>query len=245
MMTVWSDADLLDLWSRGRAESPQMRARALLSACEPSESAAAWRDISVGRRDARLIAFRRQLFGDPAEALADCSLCGATLEFGFKMSDFQAPDQGGNAGPVALRTDGWEVTFRLPGTGDLASLSRSSNLTDARAAILARCVLKATHDGHTMAANRLPDEVMERVAEGMAEADPLGAIDLNLTCPACSAQWDAPFDILSFLWTELDAFARGLMNDVHGLASAYGWTEGDILSMAGSRRQFYLEMIGA
>jgi hypothetical protein len=32
---------------------------------------------------------------------------------------------------------------------------------------------------------------------------------------------------------------------VHLLASAYGWSEGDILSMSPVRRQFYLEISGA
>jgi hypothetical protein len=35
------------------------------------------------------------------------------------------------------------------------------------------------------------------------------------------------------------------MLDVHTLASAYGWSESEILSLNPARREFYLEMVRA
>jgi hypothetical protein len=35
------------------------------------------------------------------------------------------------------------------------------------------------------------------------------------------------------------------MRDVHQLASAYGWSEHDILTMSAGRRQLYLELVAS
>ena len=79
----------------------------------------------------------------------------------------------------------------------------------------------------------------------MAEADPLADIQLDLTCPSCERRWRAVFDIVSFLWTEIEVWAWRTLSDVHTLARAYGWSERDILTLSPTRRQFYLEMVGA
>jgi hypothetical protein len=78
----------------------------------------------------------------------------------------------------------------------------------------------------------------------MAEADPQANVQLAITCPVCSKHWQAGFDIVSFFWNEIDAWAHRLLQEVHTLASAYGWREADILAMSPWRRQCYLAMIG-
>ena len=78
----------------------------------------------------------------------------------------------------------------------------------------------------------------------MAAADPQADVELALSCPACGHAWPAAFDIASFLWTEVDAWARVLLHEIHALASAYGWREADILALSPRRRRAYLELIG-
>ena len=53
------------------------------------------------------------------------------------------------------------------------------------------------------------------------------------------------FDIVSFFWSELTAWSIRILDHVHRLASAYGWSEADILTMTPSRREMYLARIGA
>ena len=53
------------------------------------------------------------------------------------------------------------------------------------------------------------------------------------------------FDIVSFFWTELEVWVARVLSDVHTLAQAYGWSEHDILSLSLTRRQCYLEIVGA
>ena len=77
----------------------------------------------------------------------------------------------------------------------------------------------------------------------MAQADPQADVQLALSCPACSHQWQSVFDIVSFFWSEMNAWAYRILREVHILASAYGWREADILAMSPYRRQLYLKMV--
>jgi len=52
------------------------------------------------------------------------------------------------------------------------------------------------------------------------------------------------FDILTYLWSEIEDWAQRLLLEVHTLALAYGWSERDILAMSPRRRRLYLEMVG-
>ena len=48
---------------------------------------------------------------------------------------------------------------------------------------------------------------------------------LAIECPACGRAADVPFAIATFLWREVDAWARRTLREVHALARAYGWSE--------------------
>jgi hypothetical protein len=79
----------------------------------------------------------------------------------------------------------------------------------------------------------------------IAAADPLAEIALETKCPECAVSWSAPFDIVSFLWEEVHAWGAHVLEDVHVLASSYGWSETEILSLNPKRRQHYRDLIGS
>jgi hypothetical protein len=85
--------------------------------------------------------------------------------------------------------------------------------------------------------------MLEAITAAMAEADPQAEVELSLRCLMCGNQWLAPFDVVSFLWREIDAWATHILREVHQLASAYGWSERDILALSPLRRRHYLELI--
>ena len=47
----------------------------------------------------------------------------------------------------------------------------------------------------------------------------------------------------SFVWEEVDAAARRLLGEVHALASAYGWSQEEILALGSQRRAAYMRLI--
>ena len=89
-----------------------------------------------------------------------------------------------------------------------------------------------------------PPNVATAIARCLGELDPQAEVLLDMVCPDCGTQWQALFDIASFLWTELDAWAHRTFIEVHRLAWTYGWREADILALSPLRRQRYLQMIG-
>ena len=68
---------------------------------------------------------------------------------------------------------------------------------------------------------------------------------LALRCDACGHEWVSPFDIGAFLLREVEAWAEGLLREVHALARAYGWSERAILDLSARRRRAYLDLVGA
>jgi hypothetical protein len=243
-MRAPSDADLLEWWDAGHAQAAHQRGVALLAISDLETPRDMVARLAIGERDARLLRLRELVFGRRAAALADCPACGGLLELEFDTSAIRVnpgrePEQAGT-----VDVDGWQVRFRLPHSVDLASLIAHEDVGAARMQLLDRCVLMASREAEAVPVRELPARVVDAIAVRMAQADPQADVRLALDCPCCRHQWDAIFDIGSFLWAELDALATRLLREVHELASAYGWREADILAMSAARRQSYLGMVG-
>jgi hypothetical protein len=144
-----------------------------------------------------------------------------------------------------LHIGNYEVQFRLPNSYDLLAIAPSDDLDGGRYSLLRNCLISVQQLGIAQPGDRLPEELVEAVAAKMAELDPQAEVLLSLDCPSCKHRWKSSFDIVSFFWSEINAWAIRLLREVHTLASAYGWRETDILTMNPYRRQFYLEMVGS
>ncbi|MFF7133740.1 hypothetical protein ACFZBZ_15435 [Streptomyces sp. NPDC008196] len=215
-----------------------------MAAAEPEPDIDGIAALSIGRRDARLLELRTRLFGDVLVGLATCAACGELLELEFSASDLMlgpasAPDE-----PAILRTSGYELRVRLLNSRDLDGIAQLPDVAAGRDTLLRSCVLGASRDGTEVPADQLPALVLDLIEEWLAAADPQADIEMALHCPGCAATWRQGFDIVSFLWAEIDAWARRTLYDVHRLATAYGWREGDILAMSAPRRQAYLDLVG-
>ncbi|MFG2905231.1 hypothetical protein ACGF13_09235 [Kitasatospora sp. NPDC048286] len=177
--------------------------------------------------------------GDPGESGGVGELGDAGKSAGVGKSGGAA--ESSQAGPLWVELDGWRVDFRLPTPGDVAAAEQAT-AGRGRAVLLERCVLTAEHGGEPVAARQLPEPVQRRMAEAAAAADPCADVRLNLSCPECGRQALAELDIASYLWEELDDWARATLLDVHLLATAYGWSEAEILALSPLRRRYYLEL---
>jgi hypothetical protein len=235
--------ELLALYERWEGASPARRALALLAAASdrPPDELAEW---TAGRRDAELLRLRERLFGARVVSTAVCPACGERAELDFLVSDVRAQDAAAEE-PLSLEVEGFTVTARLPTGGDLAATAETGGVAEARRALLERCVLRAVERGEARAAEDLPPSVVQALGEGLAAADPQAEVRLALVCPGCGYEWEALFDIASFLWTEIAAWGERTLREVHVLAQAYGWREGDVLALTPWRRRRYLEMAGA
>jgi hypothetical protein len=227
-----------------RLQSPEQRAVLLLAAAQPEQSLDQVAALSIGQRDAQLLALREGTFGPHAISLADCSQCGLRLQMDLTLSDLRvtAPD---HAATRSMTIGEAEVSYRLPNSFDLIAVVPLADADAIRRALLERCLMQITVAGQPQPIGDLTPAVLDAIEADMAQHDPQAQVQLALTCPQCAHAWLATFDIATFFWAEINAHAAQLLHDVHTLASAYGWREADILAMSVFRRQAYLDLIAA
>ena len=244
-MHALSARHLLEVWESGFSQAPAEQALALLAAARPDVSRDALAALSIGARDASLLNLREGLWGPEMIAVVACSSCRETLELSLDTRELLSGHQREQTEELSASLDGYKIAFRVPTSFDVIAASRHYDPEQGRALILDRCLLSVEKGETSVTSGDLSPEVLAAVEERMTEADPLADIQLDLTCPSCEGRWQAVFDIVSFLWTELDVWARRMLRDVHILARAYGWSEMDVLALSPTRRQFYLDMAGA
>jgi hypothetical protein len=240
-----SAAQLLDAWEQGLSEPAYRRALPLLAAASAESSFDAVAALTVGERDRWLLTLREWTFGSELVSIANCSGCDERLEWTVNATDLYVEQQAEPARELSLNADGYNIDFRVPNTGDLAAIAECADVATAHGSLLSRCVLTARFDGQQTPTSELPSEIVTAIAQRMAAADPQADLKFDLNCPACGTNWQALFDIESFFWSEINAWAQRILLEVHLLASAYGWREIDILSLSPWRRQFYLGLASA
>jgi uncharacterized protein (UPF0212 family) len=239
-MGTLTATELLDVWERGLVRPLPGRVLALLAAAFPEASVDELAELPIGRRDAQLLRLRERLFGPELMAVAQCPSCGEQVESTFRVDDVRLTDERVPEAPHSAEIDGYRATFRLPTTHDLLALTDAST---AHGTLLTRCLTEVRNpNGEAVMVESLPDEVIPAIVARMAAADPQADIELRLACPTCDHRWQAVFDIASFLWMELHAWALRTLRDVHSLARSYGWREADVLALSPTRRQVYLEL---
>ncbi|TQN42891.1 hypothetical protein FHU33_2302 [Blastococcus colisei] len=234
-------ADLVSAWEQGQSRSPAHRWQPLLAVLGVDVGRRT--QLSVGQRDALLLDLRGELFGSSIVAVASCPDCAERVELGFEVDDVRTRPPGDPTATFELTSAGYTVLARPPAAGDLAELGTARSGADARELLMARCVTAARRGDADVPVTELPDGVRAELVARMAAADPQADTRLVLTCPSCACTWAATFDIVSFLWQELDAWVHSLIDDVHRLASAYGWSEAEIFAMSPSRRSLYLGLV--
>lgn len=247
-MKAPSSQALLRIWEEDAGAHPIRRALALLDSASPEFEGVRWAEAPIGAREHGLLGLYEELFGPELDTVTDCPHCGETLESSFATREVgsESVTVPSNREPMRLRLQGFDIEYRLPTSQDLLGIVEDPDPPeDAQLRLLRSCVLAARRGGRARALEDLPDEVLSRLGTEMAERDPGANIRIDLTCPACSHAWTVDFDIASYLLGELDDWAQRTLAEVHILATAYGWSERDILDLSPIRRNHYIEMVQA
>lgn len=239
-MHALSASELLRVWERGLRAGPVRRALELLESSSPG--IADPEQLSIGQRDALLLHLRERTFGRELTGTSQCSGCEEQIELKFAATDLGTRQV--DTGPITVQIREWEVVARPVNSGDLQAVTER-DLAQARRRLAERCLLSATFRGHAASACELPDEVSNEVERRLAEADPQADIQLVMDCPACGRTNRVTFDIVPFFWREIENWAARMLREIHTLASAYHWSEEEILALSPTRRQCYLDLLGA
>jgi hypothetical protein len=239
---VLSDHEVLRTWETGLTQHPVDRALTILTVAVPDTDRDRLASMSVGHRNSHLMDTREVNFGSGVSGVAECPGCGELLEWALDLGEIRSPHSNAAEGePSRLALEGYELLYRLPDSTDLAAAALAGDVARGRAALLRRCVLEAQRESVKIEPSSLPETVVLGLAAEMEARDPQAETLLDFECPACGVRWQELFDVLAFLWAEIQARARRLLGEVHGLARAYGWSEAAILEMSPARRRFYLE----
>ena len=237
--------DVVRVWELGHGRSPVDQAVGVLSAAFPLRTADEIRRLSLGQRNAHLLAVRERLFGFELEAYSECDRCGKPLEFSLSSAALRgALPVGDSYEEFELAAEGFAVRFRLLNSLDLVAASSCETVEAGRQLLVKRCVLAAQREQETVAVDELPAAVVALLASRLSECDPQAEVLIDLACPTCDFRWELPFDIASFLYAEIRVQAQRLLREVHALARGYAWSESDILALSAQRRRYYLEMLG-
>ncbi len=237
-----SEQEVLAVWEHGQGRSAQQQALAPLSVAFPERGAEELARLPLGERDRLLLCLRRETLGGQLQGSSGCPRCACPIDFAVEVEDVLAAGRAGEAAPLAVETGGWRVRLRLLDSRDLAFAAAAGDLGEARRRLVERAVVAAAHDGEEAPSGELPEEVIAAVAERLEEADPLAVVPLAMRCGRCGCDWQPLLDVGAFVWREIAARAERVMNDVHALAHAYGWSEETILTLSAARRQFYLDL---
>ena len=141
-----------------------------------------------------------------------------------------------------VQADRFRVRFRPLNSDDLAAAGGAGDVAAMRRTLLDRAILEVVVDGCPASVTDLPEEAIDEIGRQLAQRDGAELL-LDLQCAACGHEWQETFDILSFFWSELSRYAKRLLQEVHTLAWAYGWSESEILAMSAARRRVYLEWV--
>jgi len=232
MGTLRDPVRLLATWESAAEASGVVRGALILAAAGAVRDVDEALDLPIG--DAALLTAElfAEAFGDVVDGQLPCKACGTELDVAVPLSEVAAPAPR----PAAvLEQDGVAVTVRPPTGRDLASCAREP---DPATALLLRCV--SARDGELPDPRGWPPVLQAAVDEAAEELSGCAAVVVSTPCAACGAPLRASLDVAGLLWERVGVAAAAALADVADLASAFGWSEQDVLAMSSARRQAYL-----
>lgn len=206
----------------------------LLARCSRSADAGYWWNQAVGRRTRGLLELLALTEGRERLGLtATCvqPACAELFEFELPLRGLPEAD----SSFVALQLGERRVRLRLPLGSDLRDWHAAGPATRAQALDLMFASLLV--EGELAAG----DEAT--VAAAVAAHDPLVDFSVSCHCPGCGEPAEVAVDLEGLALRRLARAQRALLQEVHLLASQYGWTEAEVLAVPPARRAQYRALI--
>jgi hypothetical protein len=201
-------------------------------------------DLPISTRIQRLLTIYALTEGSQTIAMAErCRFpgCGSAFEFELSIPDLlaqasKAEDQLQLEIPMS---SGLPLVFRRP-TGRDQQLWRKMIFPDTQAAAVgvARSLLVDQGD-----ADRLTPELLKPIGDAFFQFDPLAAFEVCARCSQCARENELPLSLEKICLRAFHIRQKTVLSEIDALASAYGWSEQQILAIPRRRLWRYLAAI--
>lgn len=232
---------LVDLEVDLRRETPPVATTAVLCAClsdgKDQSTAADVFSWTLNRRLQGLLAVTMATRGDRLIHTARClgRDCSQPMDLPLSLSDFQRRDD--PAEVSCTLGDGVTLTLGVPTGEDQIAWLRREISGEREPDAFVEDLLRRS-DGPWTGIGSPQD--LKAVEAALAEADPLTDLRIDTRCPECGAGNSFPLDLEQACLHMLAATQPRLLDEIHRLASAYHWSEGEIMAIPAARRRQYL-----
>jgi len=242
-----SVSELLNFWEYNINQTLIRRAVDILCLAYPGIKVNEIAALCIGERDARLLLFRELMFGRQMRNMAACPECSEKNEWETDTRDLlvQLPEASTSPGKYIIKEKGYAISYRLPDSTDISKVIDEDKNTGSAGRLLTKLVLDCKFKNKPCEIQDIPVEILDELDREIEKKNQQADIRMIVQCVNCNHEWEVQFDIVSYLWSEIDDWARHILQDISVLAYTYGWSEKDILNMSPARRQIYLDMINS
>ncbi len=174
--------------------------------------------------------------------------CGEGIELALPLGELarRAEAAARAREPPEIEHGGARWRLRLPTGEDLRRWGAPSGTAPSNAEMLASLVSPVSPGEPaepTLAASKISAEVLAAAEAALAAADPLVDVRVESACPACGGPVEVPVDVEEEALALLARAQEELFRQVGVLASAFHWSEREILQLPERRRRRYLELV--
>jgi len=239
-----STAQLMQLWESARAAPSCQFGVVILRFAAPELSEEQLLNMSTGARDGLLLRVRLQWFGPLVQSSTPCTSCKLPIEADLDLQQFTPP--------LTLKAPYSECSYKgktirvrgLRVKDEIEYATRGLSGAKATSFILDKVIAKQCFDRQNVLKEIENDPAFfKQIEEHMEIADPWATVWLNLACQECKAEHSLLFDIKDILYNDLQNWFAEIMEQIHILARAYGWSEQEILSLSSQRRLWYCRRV--
>lgn len=193
-------------------------------------------ELSVADRQFLMRRLAALLGRDDVWLSASCAACEERFDLFVRQSELPDQEAGADYPFVDLENEHGRCRLRVPNGRDQTAIAGLADPQDARWTLAERCFVEG--EGRWSSPQR-HEEWLSAVDEALDAESPQVALTASTRCPECGADNDVALDP----YLVLQAVFSRVIDDIHSLASAYHWSEREILSLPTERRRLYLELL--
>jgi hypothetical protein len=235
-MLAFSNSDIIRFWELAKDSHPLDRALLAIAIASDNNDYDSLAKLNIGQRDILLFNLYQSTFGTTLNGITNCPECNTELQFEMHTTDILKHSYSDiDNGQFTLQLSSEkELTLRLPNSYDLAQAINNPAANPVHL-IIDACVADPNP--------QITEDDVQEISDAIEQRDPYVNITLDFSCSTCGFHWQSILDILEFLWSEVVVTAKQLLNEVHLIASHYGWSEQEILALRTTRRKHYIDLI--